>query len=173
MCVLECVRTAECRSFNFCWSYICEFNKEDVFSIGINNQHTLKNDNDCIYYGMHRDYTPLCQERGYSKNIDDDENPGACQINWKRVDRKWFSWEFRSNSSAAEIFEYKWRELLVDIAHGGLTGAGAATEMLQRLKVVSEKKDFKKAQGLRGTILPKFGPNGKVCVNWSLLKLFK
>ena len=62
LCGLKCGKTPECRSFNYCQSQRCELNVDDIFSLGNNNSY-LHYDKNCHYYGMQRNYTPMCEEK--------------------------------------------------------------------------------------------------------------
>ena len=144
-CSLKCASLSSCRSFNFCGRQTCELNRSDVFSIGIKNQHLLRENIKCQYYGMARNYIPDCKEKGIIKYIQA-ENPGVCQINQKRVDRKWSSWQAKSNKTGQELVEYNWREILVDFAHGGIMGETHSIEVTTHVILVPQLKSWFQSQ---------------------------
>ena len=71
-CAFLCSKAPECISFNFCRKLICELNRKDKFSRGVE----LKGNVDCIYRGMERPKHPSCAEGSNSKEITDDSDPG-------------------------------------------------------------------------------------------------
>ena len=46
----------------------------------------------CVYIGMRKRTAPGCSAGGSLKSIADDEAPGACGINQKRIDSQWGPW---------------------------------------------------------------------------------
>ena len=84
-CAMICGRIPECLSFNFCGRVSCLLSSEDLFSLG-KNESFLEDNAECKYWGMKRESFPVCKENGDLKNITNDEDPGICEINGKRVD---------------------------------------------------------------------------------------
>ena len=122
-CTSACLKTPECRSVNYCSSRQCDLNLDDVFSIG-GNQSLLISHPDCSYYGMGRKDLPECLDRGQDKNIQDDQDPGPCHINKKRVDKHWGAWEVDTLiDEKGEFKESRKRSIAIDFAHGGKLGS--------------------------------------------------
>ena len=144
-CSLLCSSLPACQSFNFRGRATCQLNGNDVYSIGVKNQHLLEDENDAIYYGMTREFVPTCQERGIQMNIAD-QNARICQIFRKSVDQEWSAWEFQTNTTGDEYFEYNWREVLVLFAHGGNPGEQNSRIIFERLKIVEERKNWNAAK---------------------------
>ena len=141
-CALECNHNFQCLSFNFRGRSVCELSEADVFSIGVKNQHLLIDEIGVVYYGMERDSVPACKETGYQRNIGED-SAGICRINGKRVDREWSEWEQKSNvTGEGDYFEFLWREIIVDYAHGGIKGEDQFRIVEQQLRIVGEAKNW-------------------------------
>ena len=120
-CGLKCGRTAECRSFNFCHPKRCELNAEDIFSLG-NKTEVLQADPYCDYHGMVQNFTPQCKEKDDTslKDIQDDSNPGNCEINQKRVDDRFAAPEVKEVLRKNEYQKYDFRDHVTVNAHGGI-----------------------------------------------------
>ena len=144
-CSMECTREPICRSFNFCGRQKCELNRDDVFSIELQNQELLETRENCAYHGMKREHIPECDEQTLAKNIQD-PSPGFCQIGGKRVDREWSSWEEKINSSSVEYVVYNQREKLVDFAHGGKIGEEDSIHVTTKFILVTAKKSWWQAK---------------------------
>ena len=128
-CHLSCNRNQLCRSFNLCGRGICQLNRDDVFSsqMGENN---LIGDPNCRYFGQDRLEEPTCKENGTLKSIQNDENPGVCKINKKRIDREWGPWEdIITVNNANEFEKERVQPMLVDFAHGGKIGSDEIREI--------------------------------------------
>ena len=144
-CALKCNRIFKCLSFNVRGRSVCELNEADVFSVGVKNQHLLEDSIGVAYFGMARDSIPACRERGFQQNIRDD-SVGICLINGKRVDREWSEWEQKSNiTGEGDYFEFLWREILVDYAHGGIKGEDQFRIVERQLRIVREAKNWNDA----------------------------
>ena len=122
-CTSACLTIPECRSVNYCSSRQCDLNFDDVFSIG-GNQSLLISHPDCSYYGMSRNDLPECLDRGQNKDIQDDQDPGPCHVNKKRVDRHWGPWEVDTLIDVkGEFKEFRKRSIAIHFAHGGKLGS--------------------------------------------------
>ena len=140
-CALKCGSVPDCKSFNYYFAKICDLNTEDVFSI---QQSTLifVETPGCVYIGMRKQDSPSCKERLSFKSIQNDADPGVCEINRKRVDRQWTEWESEALvSSKTEFKEFGRREIITDYAHGGKRGSDLA-EKEEWLKFVATKKSW-------------------------------
>ena len=112
--------------------------------MGENN--LIENPN-CKYFGQDRFEKPTCREKGISQNIQDDENPGVCKINKKRVDREWGPWEVVTINTADEFEKKRVQPMLVDFAHGGKIGSDEIREIhLTWVKWVNEPKTWSAAR---------------------------
>ena len=71
--------------------------------------------------GMNLEEMPACIENDDEslKDIQDDDSPGNCQINQKRVDKEWTEWEKEFIDTSEEYKDIDTRHLLSDFAHGG------------------------------------------------------
>ena len=62
---------------------------------------------------------PACEDDGFLTNITNDDNPGTCEINGKRIDLEWSEWDEWSETDD----EFNWIDgktnILIDCAHGG------------------------------------------------------
>ena len=136
-CAQKCGKTRECRSFNFCSPFLCELSSDDVFSIGP-NQFLLEDNPDCSYMGMNLEEMPACIENDNVslKDIQDDNSPGNCQINQKRVDKEWSEWEKEFIDTSEEYKDIDTRHLLSDFAHGGKKGSNETLRVYHWLKLV-------------------------------------
>ena len=141
-CAFRCGRIPHCRSFNYCRSQICELNSDDVFSIGA-DQFRMEHSRDCFYQGMLRNDMPNCMESraGTVKDIRDNY-PGYCQINQKRVDRKWSSWERIKVDNSTDYIISDRREMIKDYAHGGEVGSDDKKRVHQWLRWVRVDKSW-------------------------------
>ena len=85
-CILDCMKTFNCTSVNFCGKTICELNPDDIYS----QPDSLVTDPFCNYFGMEKHEIPVCEEFRVLKDIQDDSQvPNICGINGKRVDGFW------------------------------------------------------------------------------------
>ena len=145
-CALKCGKTSLCRSFNFCSPNWCDLNSEDVFSIG-RNFSLFEDSQACTYHGMKKNDIPFCQEGVEEKYVQDDENPGLCEINQKRVDLEWTSWRWEVVIDSQDEFkEMKRREKLVDFAHGGIAGTNETGPTKYWLKFVATPMNWLSAK---------------------------
>ena len=150
--VLGCNRNEECRSFNFCYNGVCELNREDVFSTQ-EGDIILKDDVNCIYYGLKKDSSPICSnEEGFvsiRQNVRRANLIGGCRISNKRVDREWGPWELAETIDDGEEWKITMgREIVVDAAHNGKEGADYdenVTSWLKFLKRAMAWEDAKAA----------------------------
>ena len=76
---------------------------------------------------MRKDSVPECQENGRKANIQDDTLTGVCGIQAKRVDRIWANWEYeeakcQNQGSGTTRDVIASRSVIIDAAHGGITG---------------------------------------------------
>ena len=85
-CALKCSKISKCRSFNYCSRRFCELNFADAFSIG-KNQNLLNANSNCAHYGIKHSF-PVCTQKFLKQNIQEDDNPGFCRIDKKRIDRE-------------------------------------------------------------------------------------
>ena len=119
-CALACGKNPLCRSLNFCTPWNCFLNSNDVFSIGTNSSW-IQQDPNCNYRGILRNHAPECIEGPVTKDIQDDEDPGSCKINKKRVDQVWGPWEpMVTIHMTTEWKKYQERKLSIPSAHGGM-----------------------------------------------------
>ena len=129
-CGMLCSSSYHCRSFNICNRRICELNQDDVFSIGVKNQHLVMKKKGCNYHGMRKNFAPICDPNSVDPSSD------FCGTGGKPVHRVWFMNDsVRTNVKNAEVMKYKVGEVLVDFAHGGNPGT-RPFEILQRLKIL-------------------------------------
>ena len=123
-------RAYDSRSFNICNRRICELNQDDVFSIGVKNQHLVMKKKGCNYHGKRKNFAPICDPNSVDPSSD------FCGTGGKPVHRVWFMNDsVRTNVKNAEVMKYKVGEVLVDFAHGGNPGT-RPFEILQRLKIL-------------------------------------
>ena len=90
---------------------------------------------------MGQNYIPVCRVNGKVMSANFTNGNGSldtCSIVAKRVDREWSSWISYSNRTGDEYFEYKTREILVNSAHGGLSGAEESWQLLKHLRIGRE-----------------------------------
>ena len=145
-CALKCSLVSQCLSFNFCSGNICQLNSEDVFSIG-QNQTLLSATSNCANYGMKRSSFPVCNQKSIEQNIQDDDNPGFCRINEKRIDREWGPWVAEVVvETEREFKEIEKKQIVLDFAHGGKTGVDPTERIKKWLVFVTEKKNWNKAK---------------------------
>ena len=136
-CALKCVEAALCRFFNFCQPNLCILNS-DVFSIG-RNLSLLEDSPTCTYHGMAKDEEPFCKDAGVQKDVQDDDSSGVCEINMKRVDSQWGPWENEVQIDGQDEFkEIQKRQVIVDIAHGGIQSTDDTERTKYWLKFVPD-----------------------------------
>ena len=111
-CSLKCAHLPRCQSFNYCEPSICLLNSEDFYSAANSDKLVVRYPN-CEYRGMKRDYVPNCYERGILKPITDDDNPGNCNINQKRIDALYGPWTRHINQTDTEWKVFDVREALI------------------------------------------------------------
>ena len=147
-CALACNKNEACRSFNFCGQQKCELNREDIYSTE-NGEDSLKDDQDCNYFGMKRTSVPLCQEAGKYADIQNDgDHEENCWINSKRVDTVFGPWlpeKTVVDKYGEEFKTTRNRSSAVASAHGGKT-SGESEQTVQWLKFVNEKKNWTEAK---------------------------
>ena len=143
-CGSFCSKHKTCRSFNLCAQKRCELNRYDIFSTPLGTA-VLNNVANCKYFGMRKQSYPSCLDKNELKKIRDDQNPGACQINLKRVDFEWSGWDIIQYDNASDWRDTWTRETLVESAHGGLPRSGAS-EKLWWLKFVLVQKTWTEAR---------------------------
>ena len=147
LCTLYCSYTKKCRSFNFCGRGRCELNSHDVHSLGSKDGDFLHPKEECSYHGMTRTHIPTCNVKEVPISITGPRTD-LCPINDKRVDREWSSWgpiQKIENTGGREYKEYQEREILVDVAHGGLSGDGVSKRTLTHLRGVTPSRNWNKA----------------------------
>ena len=76
---------------------------------------------------MLKDDAPLCQEDGSLKDIKDDQNPGACGINKKRVDAKWI-WQLTAPIATEFSMEQEKTREIRSAAHWGRDSANGQND---------------------------------------------
>ena len=88
--------------------------------------------------GMNLEEMPACIENDDEslKDIEDDNSPGNCQINQKRVDKEWSEWEKEFIDTSEEYKDIDTRHLLSDFAHGGKNGSNETLRVFHWLKIV-------------------------------------
>ena len=120
-CARACNYRPLCRSFTFCSSLRCYLNSEDIYSSG-GDTSLMQDSSYCNYLGMLRNHAPECIEGPIAKDIKDDEDPGTCKFNKKRVDQVLGPWELMSPIHTTNEWRvYDTRKQLVAGAHGGKT----------------------------------------------------
>ena len=63
----------------------------------------------------------FCKEASVQKDVQDYDSSGVCEINMKRVDSRWGPWENEVQIDGQyEFKEVQKRQVIVDIAHGGI-----------------------------------------------------
>ena len=144
-CAMLCGRQELCRSFNFCGDRTCQLMIDDVYSTE-QGENMLKTDVNCKYTGMKKEGYPVCREKTKIVAITNDDQPGACKINRKRVDRTFSPWNENSVEvdNAFEFKESKTREIVLDSAHGGKLGENYVVVMW--VKWVKEPLDWQTAK---------------------------
>ena len=75
-CSQRCVSTPKCRSVNLCYRKVCQLNTGDLFSKGVQMQSSFH----CLFVGMKQTFVPVCNEKGYKKDIVDDKHPGMRNV---------------------------------------------------------------------------------------------
>ena len=127
-CALACGTHPKCRSFTFCKSLKCALNREDMFSG--DHMELLIDDGNCLYGGMLRESVPACYNGRDFKDIQDDIDPGACEINQKRIDAGMGDWLdmpiFREGS---EYKKYQSRKITIFHGHGGFVPANITMQV--------------------------------------------
>ena len=131
ICALKCSIEPYCFSFNFCGFQICELNSEDVYST-ITSSNLLSTDPDCVYFGLKKEDQPFCVEKGVfvTSQIFD----GICEINGKRVNKEWGSWEREFVDSATDWKKFDRREVVLEAAHGGDSGIGGNERVIEWIR---------------------------------------
>ena len=121
-CVISCTINPLCLSINFCEPNLCELN-----SISIHDARTDQHVSDstfCVFEGMKTTDRANCVEDFDPmsfKNIEDDENPGLCEINRKRLDSEWGPWQEEQKQASNSLTRTFTRNCSV-VAHGGVDG---------------------------------------------------
>ena len=132
-CALLCNRNQACRSFNYYLSRLCQLNSADVFAV--TNMLTFETDCECSYVGMKANEEPKCFEKGVQANISNDVNTGRCQINKKRVDGEWGSWETELIiDNSTEYLKMKIRQPTKVFAHPEITREEKVLEWFRWIK---------------------------------------
>ena len=66
---------------------MCELCSEDIFSLnGQDVNYYIEKDELCVFTSMSANGHPKCAQNGVQKIIQDDNDPGLCEINLKRID---------------------------------------------------------------------------------------
>ena len=68
---------------------ICLLNDKDVFSEGV----ALENEETSSYIGFQKEFSPACEKRASVRHVQDGSYPNICEINFKRLDAYWASWD--------------------------------------------------------------------------------
>ena len=143
-CGIACNKHNECISFNFCHDGTCELKSQDIYSFQ-GAENSLQNDNNCKYFGMSKLASPKCATNGQYDDIQDDSNSGSC--NMKRVDREWGSWkEITEINSVTEWKVLERRMMVVDAAHGGLSGDDDSERVKAWYRFVHDQLTWSKAK---------------------------
>ena len=96
---------------------------------------------------MKRSSFPICYQKAIEQNIQDDDNPGFCRINEKRIDREWGPWVAEIVVETEKEFkEIEKKQIVVDIAHGGKTGVDPIERTIKWLLFVPERKNWNDAK---------------------------
>ena len=90
-CAMQCMKRAECRSYNFCGMRNCQLNSDDVYST-IPGDDMITDDPDCVYVEMREEFEPSCKERDEMVNIQIDDSKSNCDIFSKKVNMQWGEW---------------------------------------------------------------------------------
>ena len=89
----------------------------------------------------------VCEQGGISKDIQNDEYPGVCTINQKRVDSVWGESEVVTVLDTPEEWKQLRKPLLsIEQAHGGKLTGSQDVEIVSWIKWVKTKRPWAKAK---------------------------
>ena len=141
-CAVTCNKNSSCRSFNFCGDKTCEFNTEDLYST-VDGDSILKEDSNCVYFGMKQTSIPLCHEDDQYVDVQSDTHKRQCDIHEKRVDMLGKSKESVVVDTEDEYKSITETEIEVDVAHGGLRKNDEVTMWLRFVRTTLNWTDAK------------------------------
>ena len=156
-CAQQCLFTPLCMSFSFCSPNICKlFNSAFLSKMkDLGGSVWANSPPNCRYRRMHRKNVPVCFENGLRKDIQDDANPGICEINLKRIDATYTEWsEVLHVANATDLIYHKSREVVQVSAFGGRQEAisGVASWLKWYLNASSYSEAELTCQGVGGHV---------------------
>ena len=118
-CVALCGNSPVCRSVNLC-GQSCELNRIGIYDKRA--ESNVERDGRCVYKGMAKETAPVCLEdvrEDILKDIEDDEDPGLCRINRKRLDSQWGDW-VETEEDSSTVWRLTWTRECSSLAHEGV-----------------------------------------------------
>ena len=129
-CAYICLQNPICTSFNYFIYRRCDLFSDDQFT----HERQMVYDRFSNYHGMRNDTFPVCSEKGYPRNIQNDSDPNLCQINRKRMDTSWGPWQWDLEvDNNSEWKNRTWRDCLPAF-HGGVISCNVPEEMFEWFK---------------------------------------
>ena len=116
-CAYICLQNPICISFNYFIYRRCDLFSDDQFT----HEGQMVYDRFSSYHGMRGDTFPVCSEKGYPRNIQNDSDPNLCQINRKRTDTTCGPWQWDLEVDNTSEWKNKtWRDCFPGF-HGGVS----------------------------------------------------